>query len=211
MEKNRKKRTGVLLIQLGTPDSPKKSDVRTYLNEFLNDPRVIEYPWLKRKLLVNGIIIPFRINNSTKIYQQLWDLSEGTSPLLTYTESKRDLLQARFKDEEVVVHIAMRYRNPSLETVLAEMQKQNYYKIILLPLFPQYASATGGTAIEKAINIIRKWWVVPEISTVVDFFDHEAYIDAMVERAKAFEIESYDKILFSYHGLPDVHVDKVHH
>src|SRR5690554_7172703 len=89
MEKNRKKRTGVLLIQLGTPDSPKKSDVRTYLNEFLNDPRVIEYPYLKRKLLVNGIIIPFRIKESTKIYQELWDLSGGVSPLMKDRKSTR--------------------------------------------------------------------------------------------------------------------------
>ena len=205
-----KKRTGVLLIQLGTPDSPKLKDVKIYLDEFLNDPRVIEYPWLKRKLLVNGIIIPFRVRNSTKIYKELWDLSGGTSPLLTYTESKKKLLQERFKDEDVTVHMAMRYRNPSMDVVLEEMRRQNYDKIIILPLFPQYASASGGTAIEKAVNIIRKWWVIPEISTVVDFYDHEAYIDAMIERTKEFDIKSYDRILFSYHGLPDNHVDRVY-
>src|SRR5690554_260942 len=180
MEKNRKKRTGVLLIQLGTPDSPKKSDVRT----FLNDPRVIEYPYLKRKLLVNGIIIPFRIKESTKIYQELWDLSGGVSPLMKYTESKTKLLQERFDKtgEDVTVHMAMRYRNPSMESVLEEMRKENYDKIILFPLFPHHASATTGTAIEKALKLMTKWWVIPEISTVNDFYDHEAYIDAMVEQ-----------------------------
>lgn len=210
MGADKKKKTGVLLIQLGTPDSPKKSDVKTYLTEFLNDPRVIDYPWLKRKLLVNGIIIPFRVKNSTKIYQELWDLSGGVSPLLKYSESHRELLQERFKNEDVTVHYAMRYRKPSMESVLEEMRRKNYGKIIVLPLFPQYASASGGTAIEKAVNIIRKWWVIPEISTVVDFYDHAAYIDAIIERTKEFDIKSYDRILFSYHGLPDQHVDKVY-
>jgi ferrochelatase len=210
MEVIKKKKTGVLLVQLGTPDSPKISDVRTYLTEFLNDPRVIDLPYLKRKLLVNGIIIPFRVKNSTKIYQELWDLSGGESPLLKYTESKKQLLQERFKDDDITVHMAMRYRKPSMESVLEEMRQENYEKIIVLPLFPHYASASGGTAIEKAVNIIRKWWVVPEISTVVDFYDHEAYIDAIIERTKEFDVKNYDRILFSYHGLPDRHVDKVY-
>src|SRR5690554_6352253 len=125
MEKNRKKRTGVFLIQLGTTYSPKKSDVRTYLNEFLNDPRVIECPYLKIKLLVNGIIIPSRIKESTKIYQELWDLSGGVSPLMKYTESKTKLLQERFDKtgEDVTVHMAMRYRNPSMESVLERSEE----------------------------------------------------------------------------------------
>ncbi|MGM0480211.1 MAG: ferrochelatase [Bacteroidota bacterium] len=204
------KRTGVLLIQLGTPDSPKVSDVRKYLTEFLNDPRVIDLPWLGRKLLVNGIIVPFRAPKSAKIYKELWELSGGESPLLTYTESKRKLLQERLSDQDVTVHMAMRYQNPSMDKVLDEMRKENYDKIIILPLFPQYASASGGSAIDKAMRIIRKWWVIPEISIISEFYDHEAYIDAVVERAKAFNIEDYDQIMFSYHGLPDRHVDKVY-
>src|SRR5690606_17999020 len=150
--------------------------------------------FLKRKILVNGIIIPFRVRNSTKIYKELWDLSGGTSPLLTYTESKKKLLQERFNDEDVTVHMAMRYRNPSLDIVMQEMRRQNYDNIIIHPLLPQYASASRGTAIEKAVNIIRKGWVSPEISTVVDFYDHEAYIDAVIERTKEFDIKSYDRI-----------------
>lgn len=210
MGENKKKKVGVLLIQLGTPDQPTKSDVRTYLKEFLNDPRVIDYPWLKRKALVNGIIIPFRVKNSTKIYKELWELSGGESPLLKYTEQQKQLLQSRFKNEDITVHMAMRYRKPSMESVLEEMRRENYEKIILLPLFPHYASATGGTAIEKAINIIKKWWVIPEVSTIVDFYDHKAYIDTIIEQTKEFDIKSYDRILFSYHGLPDQHVDKVY-
>ncbi len=204
------KKTGVLLIQLGTPDSPKVGDVRKYLTEFLNDPRVIDLPWLGRKLLVNGIIVPFRAPKSAKIYKELWELSGGSSPLMTYTESKRQLLQERLNGENVTVHMAMRYQNPSMDSVLDDMRKENYEKIIILPLFPQYASASGGSAIDKAMRIIRKWWVIPELSIISEFYEHEAYIDAVVERAKEFNIEDYDRIMFSYHGLPDRHVDKVY-
>mgnify|MGYP001070311902 FL=1 len=204
------KKTGVLLIQLGTPDSPKVGDVRKYLTEFLNDPRVIDVPWLARKLLVNGIIVPFRAPKSAKIYKELWDLSDGVSPLLTHTESKTELLQERLKGENVTVHFAMRYQNPSMDKVLDEMRRENYEKIIIIPLFPQYASASGGSAIDKAMKIIRKWWVIPEISIVSEFYEHEAYIDAIVERSKEFNIADYDRVMFSYHGLPDRHVDKVY-
>jgi ferrochelatase len=204
------KKTGVLLIQLGTPDSPKVSDVRRYLTEFLNDPRVIDIPWLGRKLLVNGIIVPFRAPKSAKIYKELWEMSNNESPLLTYTRSTTKLLQERFKDQNVTVHMAMRYQKPSMDNVLEEMRRENYEKIVILPLFPQYASASGGSAIEKAMNVIRKWWVIPDVEIISQFYDHEAYIDAIVEKAKAFNIDDYDKVMFSYHGLPDRHVDKVY-
>ena len=204
------RKTGVLLIQLGTPDSPKVSDVRRYLTEFLNDPRVIDLPWIARKLLVNGIIVPFRAPKSAKIYKELWDLSNNISPLLTHTENTIAKLKDRFgADENVHFHMAMRYQNPSMDMVLDEMRKLNYDKIIILPLFPQYASASGGSAIEKAMNIIRKWWVIPDIEIISQFYDHEGYLDAIVERAKEFDFKDYDRIMFSYHGLPDRHVDKL--
>lgn len=205
------KKTGVLLIQLGTPDSPKVSDVRRYLTEFLNDPRVIDLPWLGRKLLVNGVIVPFRAPKSAKIYKELFDMSNNISPLVTHTENTVKKLEERFTpSDNVGFHIAMRYQNPSMDYVLEEMRKLNYDKIIILPLFPQYASASGGSAMEKAMRIISKWWVIPEIEMISQFYDHVGYIDAIVERAKEFDLKSYDRILFSYHGLPDRHVDKVY-
>ena len=204
------KKTGILLLQLGTPDSPSTSDVRRYLSEFLNDPRVIDLPWLSRKLLVNGIIVPFRAPKSAKIYKKLWEHGNGVSPLLTYTESVRKLLKERFPEDTVTVEMAMRYQNPSMESVLDRMHKANYDQVIIIPLFPQYASASTGSAVEKAMDIIRKWWVVPEIKIVAQFYDHPAYIDSIVERASAFDLGSYDHILFSYHGLPERHVDKVY-
>ena len=208
--KDMKKRIGVLLIQLGTPDSPKTSDVRRYLSEFLNDPRVIDLPWLGRKLLVNGIIVPFRAPKSAKVYKELFDISNGVSPLITHTEAVVEKLQDRFQNDELTVHMAMRYQNPSMYDVMEQMRKENYDHIIILPLFPQYASATTGSAIDLAMSIMRKWWVVPEISAINQFWENEGYIDSVVERAKAFNLADYDHVLFSYHGLPDRHVDKVY-
>ena len=204
------KKTGVLLIQLGTPDSPSVKDVRSYLSEFLNDPRVIDLPYLLRKILVNGIIVPFRAPKSAKIYKELWQLGKGESPLLTHTLALQSLLQKNFEGEEVTIEIAMRYKNPSLDNVLEKMRKANYDRIVILPLFPQYASASSGSAIEKAMNIIRKWWVIPEIKIVSQFYDNAGYIDSIVEQTKQFDLSSYDHILFSYHGLPERQVDKVY-
>jgi len=204
------KKTGILLIQLGTPNSPKTSDVRTYLSEFLNDPRVIDLPWLARKLLVNGIIVPFRAPKSAKIYKELWEHGKGVSPLLTHSLNLQNKLKEEFKSDNVTIELAMRYQNPSMDSVLERMRLANYDQIIVLPLFPQYASASSGSAIEKAMNIIRKWWVIPEIKIISQFWDNEGYINSVVDRAKQFNLDDYDHILFSYHGLPERQVDKVY-
>ena len=206
------KKTGVLLIQLGTPDSPSTLDVARYLGEFLNDPRVIDLPWLIRRLLVNGIIVPFRSPKSAKIYRDLFKLNGGRSPLLEHAESVQALLQQRFKgdQEEITIEMAMRYQNPSIEAVLERMRKAGYSRIILIPLFPQYASASTGSAIEKALNIIQRWWVIPELSTFSQFYDENAYLEAVIDRASPFRLEDYDHVLFSYHGLPERQVDKVY-
>lgn len=204
------KKTAVLLIQLGTPDSPKTSDVRRYLSEFLNDPRVIDLPWLARKLLVNGIIVPFRAPKSAKIYKELWDLGKGQSPLLVHTQKVQEKLKVRLKSSNVDVYMAMRYQNPSMADVMEEMRALHYDHVIVLPLFPQYASASSGSAIERAMKIMSTWWTTPEISIVNQFWDNSGYIDSIVERSKAFNLKDYDHILFSYHGLPEKHVDKVY-
>lgn len=204
------KKTGVLLIQLGTPDSPKVSDVRRYLSEFLNDPRVIDLPWLGRKLLVNGIIVPFRAPKSAKIYKELWDLGGGVSPLITHTANLAAKLRMRFEKDNVTFHVAMRYQNPSMYDVLEEIRKEQYDHLIILPLFPQYASATSGSAADLAMKLISKWWVIPEVTVVGQFWDNEGYIDSIVERARQFDLSEYDHVMMSYHGLPERHVDKVY-
>jgi ferrochelatase len=203
-------KTGVLLIQLGTPDSPSTSDVRTYLTEFLNDRRVIDIPWLARKILVNGIIVPFRAPKSAKIYKELWEHGNGKSPLLTHTQAVQKLVQERFNSTDVTIEMAMRYQNPSMDIVLERMRKANYDQLIILPLFPQYASASSGSAIEKAMSIISKWWVIPEVKIISQFWDNSGYIDSIVDRAKSFDWKEYDHVLFSYHGLPERQVDKVY-
>lgn len=204
------KKTGVLLIQLGTPDSPSRSDVARYLREFLGDPRVIDMPYLSRKMLVNGIIVPFRAPKSAKVYKELWEMGNGVSPLITHTERLKQLVQERFSEEQVTIEMAMRYQHPSMEDVLEKMRRANYDRIVILPLFPQYASATNGSAVEKAMRIIGKWWVIPEVLLAGQFYDHEGYIDSVADRARAFDLSTYDRIMFSYHGLPDRHVDKVY-
>ena len=200
-------KTGVLLIQLGTPDSPSVPDVRKYLREFLSDARVIDISWLARTLLVNLIIAPFRAPKSAKIYKQLW--TENGSPLLFYSEHLKNKLRKIIGDD-FDIELAMRYQNPSMESVLETMRKKNYHRIIILPLFPQYASATNGSAIDKAMKIIRKWWVIPEIKVINQFYDDEGYINCFVHNAKKYNIDEYDHVLFSYHGLPERQVDKVY-
>ena len=204
------KRRAVLLIQLGTPDSPSVSDVRRYLSEFLNDPRVIDLPWLGRTLLVNGIIVPFRAPKSAKVYKELWELGNGVSPLITHTENLQQALSERFKDDGLEVFYAMRYQNPAMIDVLEQIRRKNFDQLIILPLFPQYASASSGSALDLAMRIIRRWWVVPELSFIGQFWDNQGYVDSVVDRAKSFDLNEYDHVLFSYHGLPDRQVDKVY-
>jgi len=201
------KKTGVLLVNLGTPDSPKPKDVGPYLSQFLNDPRVIDIPWLLRKILVNLIIVPFRTRKSAKVYQELWT-ADG-SPLLIYSNKAKDLLQQELGDG-YDVYLAMRYKNPSIPDVLEQMKKKNYGKIIVLPMFPQYASASTGSALEEVMRVVMKWWVIPELSMISQYFDHPTYIEAFVERGKKYPFQEYDHVLFSYHGLPQRQLDKVY-
>jgi ferrochelatase len=198
---------GVLLINLGTPDSPSVKDVRKYLFEFLNDPRVIDIPAIARFFLVNFIIVPFRAPKSAKIYQDLW--TEKGSPILLYGESVQSKLQEAL-GEKYKVELAMRYQNPGLDAVLTRMEKYNYKRIIIIPFFPQYASASTGSAIDKAMKLISKWWIIPEIKIISQFYDDEGFLNTIVERAKKYNIEEYDHILFSYHGLPVRQVDKAY-
>lgn len=200
-------KTGVLLINLGTPDSPAVGDVRPYLSQFLNDPRVIDIPWLSRKILVNLIIVPFRAPKSAAIYKKLW--TDKGSPLLYHSENAQKLLQQSLGDA-YGVHLAMRYKNPSIPAVLEQMRKRNYTTIIVLPMFPQYASASTGSALEDVMKVIATWWVIPEVKMISQYYDHPLFIDAFVARAKQYDINSYDHVLFSYHGLPKRQVDKVH-
>jgi protoporphyrin/coproporphyrin ferrochelatase len=203
-----KQKTAILLLNLGTPDSPGRWQVGRYLGQFLNDPRVIDIPWMARKILVNCIIVPFRAGNSSKLYKAIWDKDSG-SPLLMNTMALQKKLQLAVGDT-ITVEMAMRYKNPSMESVLARMHQQGYHKIIVFPLFPQYASSSTGSALQRFMEIVSKWWVIPEIKIVSQYFDNEDFINCIVNRGKKYNIDQYDHIIFSYHGLPERHVDKVY-
>lgn len=200
-------KTAVLLINLGTPDSPSVSDVRSYLSQFLNDPRVIDIPWLLRKMLVNLVIVPFRAPKSAKVYQKLW--TANGSPLLFYSERVRDLLQKEMPATHDVF-LAMRYKNPSIPDVLEKIRRNNYNRIVIVPMFPQYASASTGSAQEEVMRVVSKWWVIPELKIISQYYDRPLYLQGYVERAKKYNLSEYDHVLFSYHGLPERQVDKVY-
>lgn len=201
-------KTGLLLINLGTPDAPTAGAVGRYLREFLGDGRVIDIPWFARKLLVNGIIVPIRRFRSAREYKKVW--TDAGSPLLLYGQELHRKMIDRFKNEDVTVELAMRYQSPSMDEVLERMHKANYDRIVILPLYPQYASATTGSTIEKAFKIISKWYVIPEITAISQYWDDKGYIQSFVNRAKEFDLDSYDHFMFSFHGLPERHVDKVY-
>lgn len=191
--------TGVLLVNLGSPDSPNVSDVRKYLIEFLLDPRVIDIPYINRQLLVRGPIAISRAPRSAAEYKKLWT-PEG-SPLITYGEQLRDLLQKQLGNTYKVV-LAMRYQSPSIADGIVELKKFQLKKWIIIPLFPQQASATVGSIIEKVMDKIKKDWIFPEISLVNQFYDRDDFIDAWAQVASGYDLPSYEKIIFSYHGLP---------
>ncbi|MEM6359114.1 MAG: ferrochelatase [Bacteroidota bacterium] len=202
-----KGKTGVLLINLGTPDSSSVSHVRSYLSEFLNDPRVIDIPKLLRLILVNLIIVPFRAPKSAKVYKELW--TEQGSPLLFHSQKVSELLNEQLGND-YDVYLAMRYKNPNIRHVLEKMRKEKYKRIVLLPMFPQYASASTGSALELAMQEISKWWVIPEIKVISQYYNHPNFIDSVVDRGSKYNFSEYDHILFSYHGLPERQVDKVY-
>lgn len=198
-------KTGVLLINLGTPDSPKTSDVRKYLTQFLNDPRVIDINPIGRFILVNGIIVPFRSSKSAKLYEQIWT-KEG-SPLLINSINQKKLLQAELGND-FVVELGMRYQSPSLESAINKLKEANVSKIIAIPLYPQYATSSTTSSIEETNRILKKWEKHPPIKFIENFFDDSGFIDACIDRASAYNLNEYDYFVFSYHGLPERQITK---
>jgi protoporphyrin/coproporphyrin ferrochelatase len=202
----RKFKTGVMLVNLGTPDSAATPDVRKYLREFLIDGRVIDIPYIFRWLLVNGIIAPFRAPKSAKIYKELW--TDQGSPLKIYGISNESELQKKL-GEDYIVKIAMRYQSPSMQSVMDQFYTAGIERLIVVPLFPQYASATTGSVYEEVFRIATKWQIIPEISIVNYFYQKEKFIKAFAENARKYlNAEQFDHIIFSYHGVPERQIRK---
>ncbi len=199
------RKVGILLINLGTPDEPSRKAVDRYLRQFLLDRRVIDIPWLNRQLLVRGIIVPFRAGNSTKLYKQLW--TEQGSPLKIYGEVVRDAIQDKLGPDYSVV-LAMRYQNPSVREAMEQLKKDQVSEIIVFPLFPQYASASTGSALEAVMLEAARQEVIPSMTFIQDYYDHPAFIDVIIEHARQFNLEDYDHFLFSYHGIPQRQLTK---
>jgi len=199
-------KTGVLLSQLGTPDSPSVKDVRKYLTEFLNDKYVIDIPWLKRCLLVNFVIIPFRVANSAKIYKEVW--SDEGSPLLRNTLELKDRLQEQLGSSYHVV-MGMRYQNPNLKSALQELHDAKVSKIVAIPLYPQYATSTTKSTIEKINFLAGKWKNFPKINFVDRFYNHPLFIKSWIKLAEHYNTNDYDHVIFSFHGLPERQIKKL--
>ena len=197
---------GILLVNLGTPDSPSTSDVRKYLKEFLMDERVIDIHPLLRALLVKGIIVPFRSPKSARLYRKIWDDKFG-SPLMFYSKIQQKLLQQRL-GPDYQVELAMRYQNPSIGQALDTLRSSGVDSIRVIALFPQYASATSGSVYQKVMTIISSWPVIPEVSFVNHFYDNELLIEAFAENGLTLEPRGYDHVLFSFHGVPQRHLIK---
>lgn len=195
---------GVLLINLGSPDSPTAKDVKPYLDEFLMDKYVIDYPYLLRALLVRGIILNTRPKASAHAYQQIW-WEEG-SPLIVLS---RRLMDKVAPQVSVPVALAMRYGKPSIETGLQELADKGVDEVLLLPLYPQYAMATTLTILVKAEEVRKTKFPNMRFSDVPAFYKQPGYVQALANSIKdglvGFE---YDHLLFSYHGVPERHIRK---
>jgi len=198
-----KKNVGVLLVNLGTPDSPRQSDVKKYLTEFLTDGRVIDRPFLLRHSLVRGVIIPRRIKNTTASYQAVW--SEKGSPLKQYGKEVTTLLQKALGESYKVI-LAMRYQSPSIQEGLDQLK--GCEEIVIFPLFPQYASATTGSVHQEVMRIVSKWEVIPAMKFLSEYPTAPKMIATFAANAKKYPTETYDHILFSFHGLPKRQIRK---
>jgi protoporphyrin/coproporphyrin ferrochelatase len=197
--------TAVLLINLGTPDNPSTPAVRKYLTEFLNDRRVIDISALGRFLLVNLFIVPFRSGRSARLYRQIW--TERGSPLLFHSVDLKNKLQAKL-GAGYHVELAMRYQRPDIKSALENIRKQKPGRIVVVPLYPQYASSSTGSTIEKVFREIGSWEVLPEMRVISNFHDDADVIGCFAEQGRKFDLSAYDHILFSYHGLPERQIKK---
>jgi ferrochelatase len=194
-------KTGVLIVNLGTPDSPATADVRKYLREFLSDPRVIDISAAGRFFLVNFIIAPFRSPKSARLYSKIWR-EDDTSPLLHYSILQKELLQKALGND-YIVEMAMRYQSPSLDSAIEKFRTTDIRRLIVLPLFPQYSSAATGSVKERVMMLMEKWEVIPEIKFIGSFYDDEGFINAFAECGARHDHRGFDHVLFSFHGLPE--------
>ena len=194
---------GVLLINLGSPDSTDVQDVRKYLREFLMDPLVIDSPYLIRKLVVELAILPKRPADSAEAYKKIW-WKEG-SPLIVL--SKR--LQKKLSEKsEIPIALGMRYQNPSIKSAMQELYDQGVREVLVIPLYPQYTMSSTETVVLKTNELQKKFFKDLNLTFLNSFYNRPDYIKVLADRIREQLPENFDKLLFSYHGIPERHDKK---
>lgn len=198
-------RRGIILMNLGSPDSTRVKDVRRYLNQFLMDERVIDMPYLSRLLLVRGIIVPFRAPKSAEAYRTIW--TEEGSPLISLT---RQLAVALQQQVDLPVEMAMRYGNPSIKAAFDNLVKNDASidEVIAIPMYPHYAMSSYETAVENAREVFQKHKYGFKLNFIRPYYNEPGYINALAENIRPYLEQDYDHILFSYHGIPERHLLK---
>lgn len=199
--------TGILLINLGSPDTTKIPDVKRYLDEFLMDKRVIDYNYIKRLLLIRGIILRTRPPKTAEAYKKIWSNETG-SPLIHLSY---ELMKKMKSISEFPIALGMRYGNPSIENGMKELASKGCNKIIIVPLYPQYAMSSYETVWVKALDVRDKHFKNIELQAIAPFYNHPKYLDAMKTHIQAFLPEEYDHILYSFHGIPERHIRRYQH
>ena len=196
---------GVVIMNLGSPDSTEVKDVRRYLMQFLMDKRVIDYPYLLRSILVGGIIVPFRAPKSAEAYRTIWT-REG-SPLIVLTKQLQTILQNSLSEP---VEMAMRYGNPTMKIAYENLLKRmpDIEEVIAVPMYPHYAMSSYETAVEYAREIHKKNKYGFKLTVIKPYYNNADYIRALSEHIKPYLQQDYDHILFSYHGIPERHLQK---
>lgn len=194
---------GVIMLNLGSPDSTDIPDVRRYLKEFLMDERVLDAPTPIRKLVVNAFILPFRPKQSAEAYEEIW--TEAGSPLIVTSLALRDLVAESF---DFPIEMAMRYGNPSTPDVVEKLINQGVDDLYIMPMYPHYAMSSYETAVVAVMDEVRK--LKPELKTTLlpPYYDDPGYIEALVESAQSYLQDDYDKLIFSFHGIPQRHLVK---
>ncbi|MGF1448534.1 MAG: ferrochelatase [Opitutales bacterium] len=193
----------VILLNLGSPDSTSVSDVRRYLREFLMDGRVLDAPTPIRWAVVNGLILPFRPKQSAEAYRRVW--KEDGSPLILTSIAVQQALQARV---DVPVELAMRYGNPSIPEAVQRLKAKGTRALYIIPLYPHYAMSSYETVVVRLMEELAAQAPEMQTSLLQPFYDDPAYIEALVESAQPYLEAPYDKLLFSFHGIPERHLRK---
>jgi len=191
----------ILLVNLGSPDSPAVPDVRRYLNEFLMDGRVIDVAWPIRRFVV-GMILIKRPHESGEAYEKIW--TKDGSPLVVSSRNVQKLLQARVS---VPVELAMRYQNPSIESAVNKLAARGVTDVLLIPMFPHYAMSSYETAVVRVREVVKQFAPQMKLAVQPPYYDQPDYVAALVASAKDY-LRDYDHLLFSYHGIPERHLHK---